>query len=116
MTNAEQKRIFARNLDRLIVKSGHTRQEVADALGFNPDAENGKHRINAISSVPRGKFRGIKKDPHRKCDEGFSLLSIPVLRPHGCPGLAEGRAGIYHPTGHIRSYSTIRGSYGRRYP
>lgn len=35
MTNAEQKRIFARNLDRLIVKSGHTRQEVADALGFN---------------------------------------------------------------------------------
>lgn len=114
MTNAEQKRIFARNLDRLIVKSGHTRQEVADALGFNPDAENGKHRINAISFVPRGKIRGIKKDPHRKRDEGF-LLSIPVLRPHGCPDPAEGRAGIYHPTDRIRSYSTIRGNCVRRH-
>lgn len=57
MSEAEQKRIFSKNLDRIISASGHTRKEVADALGFNYKTFNGW--CNGISMPSMGKVQKI---------------------------------------------------------
>ena len=57
MTEADQRRIFSVNLDRLVRTSGHTRKEVADALGFNYKTFNGW--CNGISMPTMGKVQLI---------------------------------------------------------
>ena len=49
--------------------------------GRAPGVESGKRRINAISSVPRGKIRGIKKTPTANAMRVFLCLVI-LLSDH----------------------------------
>ena len=64
MTDTEQKRIFSANLDRLITKSGHTRKELADILGFNYKTFNGW--CNGVSMPTMGKVQKIADYFHIK--------------------------------------------------
>lgn len=66
----------------------------------DPDAENGKHSINAISFVPRGKIRGIKIKPRRISPTGLLpkvlltstlfdyITPVPHLQEHTWSGQA----------------------------
>ena len=64
MTDAEQKRIFSANLNRLINESGHTRKELADILEFNYKTFNGW--CNGISMPTMGKVQKIADYFHLK--------------------------------------------------
>ena len=57
MTELEQRKIFAKNLNRVLDLSGHTRKEIADVLGFNYKTFNGW--CNGISMPSMGKVQKI---------------------------------------------------------
>lgn len=57
MTDAEQKKIFSDNLNRIVNASGHTRKELAEILGFNYKTFNGW--CNGISLPTMGKVQKI---------------------------------------------------------